>query len=119
MKFLKSEHIETILNSNHGGEGLFRLWDGILDTFPSISFEDCKEEFLDLVNYLTENKILRLVSSDELANRKEISEETKQKILKDWLERVDWDYQNDASWKMYEFDFSFLQWLKSYPIKII
>jgi hypothetical protein len=120
MKYLNRTQIEEILNSNHGGESLSRLWDGILEHFPNISYEDCKAEFLSLIEFVVNEKILNLCGV--WTTKENIWEGTTEGIvllLKNWFpSEQEWNYQTDASFRMFYFDYPFIKWLKGYPIKL-
>jgi hypothetical protein len=121
MRFLSKMQIEEMLNSNYGGESLFRLWDGILDYFPNISYEDCKAEFLSLIELVVNEKILKLCGV--WTTRENTWDGTTEEIvllLKNWFpSEQEWNYKTDASFRMFHFDYPFIKWLKDYPINLV
>jgi hypothetical protein len=120
MRYLSKIQIEELLNSNHGGEGLFRIWDEIINYFPNISYEECKAEFLSLIEYLLTEKIIKLcgVWTDK-ENTWDGSIENILVLIKNWFpNETDWNFREDASFKMFDFDYPFIKWLKDAPIKL-
>ncbi len=120
MKYLNNIQVQEIVKLNHGGEGLFRLWDAIIEYYPQIKYNDCIDEFIELIKTLLDERIIELVGTfDKSENiwRGDTNELLSK--LRNWLSKeVFWDYKSEASIKMYSFDYPFIKWIKGYPTDI-
>ena len=115
----KLKNLEKIIGQSYedpgkGGKPIQNLYSGIRDNNPELSNHELMEVLINLIEFLLNNRIVRLAGKYDYDNEREVewegSNEELIRIFKEWIEKYPREkLENDPEY-FFDFKYCFMVW---------